>query len=217
MQFDLSTSGADLTAARFAGWPGVRTVPTRRLSQFILPGFLNEAECASLIERTDVTVRPSTITDDNGDPEFRTSWTGDLDHLDPLVNAIDARLCDIAGIDWRYGEPLQAQRYEVGQHFKAHTDYFEPTGVDFAEHTHVSGQRTWTLMVYLNTVDAGGGTRFLATGKIHQPRTGTLLAWCSLDADGFVNPDTLHHAMKVRKGRKYVITKWFRERSWPWA
>jgi prolyl 4-hydroxylase len=23
--------------------------------------------------------------------------------------------------------------------------------------------------------------------------------------------------MKVRKGRKYIITKWFRERPWPWA
>ena len=216
MVFDLTESGADQTAARLAAMVGVRKVPSRELQQFIIPGFLSAEECAGLIERTDIAVRPSTITDDIGDPEFRTSWTGDLDHADPLVAAIDARLCDAAGIAPAFGEPLQAQRYDVGQHFKAHTDYFEPTGVDFHEHTHRSGQRSWTMMAYLNDVDAGGGTRFLGTGKIHQPRTGTLLAWCNLRPDGSVNPATLHHAMKVRKGRKYVITKWFRERPWPW-
>jgi prolyl 4-hydroxylase len=71
-------------------------------------------------------------------------------------------------------------------------------------------------MAYLNTVSAGGGTRFSATGKIIQPEIGKLVAWSSLTPDGMVNPHTLHHAMKVRKGRKYVVTKWYRERPWPW-
>ena len=31
------------------------------------------------------------------------------------------------------------------------------------------------------------------------------------------NVATLHHGMKVRKGVKYVITKWYRERPWGWA
>ena len=72
-------------------------------------------------------------------------------------------------------------------------------------------------MIYLNEPAAGGATRFLSTGKMHQPETGTLLAWNNVRPDGTVNPDTLHHGMKVRKGRKYIITKWFRERPWPWA
>ncbi len=46
---------------------------------------------------------------------------------------------------------------------------------------------------------------------------GKLLAWNNVHTDGLANPDTLHHGMKVRKGRKYIITKWFRERPWPWA
>jgi len=31
-----------------------------------------------------------------------------------------------------------------------------------------------------------------------------------------LNPATLHHGMKVRKGSKYVITQWYRERPWGW-
>ena len=216
MFFDLYASAADLTAARLSATPGVRTVPNRNVQQFVVPGFLDADACAALRERIDDRVRPSTITDDNGDPDFRTSWTGDLDHGDPLVAALDERLSALTGIDARFGEPLQGQRYEVGQQFKGHTDYFEPNGVDFYEHTHVSGQRTWTLMAYLNTVEAGGATRFSSIDKLYHPEAGKLLAWCNLSPDGSVNPWTLHHAMKVRKGRKYVITKWYRERPWPW-
>lgn len=216
MHFDLTQSGADSAAARLAATPGVRKVPNANLAQFLVPRFLSADDCAVLMERIDVQVRPSTITDDIGDPEFRTSETGELDHGDPLIAAIDARICGLVGIDAAFGEPLQGQRYEVGQQFKGHTDYFEPTGIDFHEHTERSGQRTWTVMAYLNAVDAGGATRFPATGKLHQPEAGKLLAWCNLTPDGAVNPHTLHHAMKVRRGRKYVITKWFRERPWPW-
>ena len=217
MNYDLSNSGADLTAARLTGRAGVRRVPHRQIEQFAIPHFLTLDQCVGLIERIDGKVRPSTITDDIGDPEFRTSETGDLSYDDPFVREVDGMICDLLGIAAPFGEPLQGQRYDVGQQFKGHTDYFEPTGVDYAEHTQHGGQRTWTAMAYLNTVDAGGATRFSSIDKIHQPERGKLLVWCNLTPEGAINPWTLHHAMKVRKGRKYVITKWFRERHWPWG
>jgi prolyl 4-hydroxylase len=216
MWFDMTMSGAADTAARLATTVGVRQAPYKALQQFILPHFLSTDECAALCAMIEAEHQPSAITDDIGDAGFRTSSTCNLDHADILVADIDARLCALAGIAPHYGEPLQGQRYAVGQEFKAHTDYFEPTGVDFEEHTAVPGQRTWTMMVYLNDVPAGGGTRFLSTGKIHQPETGKLLVWCNLTPGGEVNPATLHHGMKVRKGHKYIITKWYRERPWPW-
>jgi prolyl 4-hydroxylase len=69
-------------------------------------------------------------------------------------------------------------------------------------------------MIYLNAAEAGGATRFKAIGKTFQPETGKLLAWNNRRPDGSGNPNTLHHGMKVRKGLKYVITKWYREREW---
>lgn len=120
-------------------------------------------------------------------------------------------ICDLLGIDPRFGEPLQGQRYDVGQEFKAHTDTFNPGGYDFYLHTSNGGQRTWTAMVYLNEPEEGGGTRFKLIGKTMQPQTGKLLTWNNLNSDGQPNPATLHHGMKVRSGVKYIITKWFRE------
>ena len=43
---------------------------------------------------------------------------------------------------------------------KEHTDWFAPGTEEFDRHTSPGGQRTWTVMVYLNAVEAGGETRF---------------------------------------------------------
>jgi prolyl 4-hydroxylase len=213
---DCTASGADGTAARLAAVPGVRRAPSPKLEQYILPRFLAPDECSELIARIERDLRPSTIADPNGDEAFRTSSTCDLDHGDPLVVALNQRLHDLAGIALDFGEPIQGQSYRPGEEFKAHTDYFDPHGADWDTYCADAGQRTWTMMVYLNEPGAGGATRFLSTGKLHQPETGKLLAWNNLRRDGHPNPDTLHHGMKVRAGRKLIITKWFRAAPWPW-
>ena len=130
------------------------------------------------------------------------------------VVQMEALLGKLSGIDPAHGEPLQGQRYDVGQEFKPHTDYFAPDGTDYATYCSVAGQRTWTFMIYLNAVEAGGATRFKALSKTFQPEPGKLLAWNNRRPDGRVNPNTLHHGMKVRKGVKYILTKWYREKPW---
>lgn len=193
---------------------GVQRVPSAKLALFVRRDFLPPALCEALIAGIDRVRRPSTIADANGDPTFRTSETGDLPAAEPCVAEVERRIAALTGLDPRHGEPLQGQRYAIGQEFKNHTDYFEPSGADFDRYCGVAGNRTWTVMVYLNVPEAGGATRFKAIDKIVQPETGKLLAWNNRRADGTPNPATLHHGMKVRAGVKYVITKWYRERAW---
>jgi len=210
------TTPGETSAERLLACPGIRKVPSARIELFDLPRFLSDELCARLIELIDKDRRPSTIADPNGDHYFRTSETCDLDAAEPAVQQLEALLFDLNGIDPAYGEPAQGQRYEAGQEFKAHTDYFEPTGQDFEKFCTVSGQRTWTFMIYLNEVEAGGATRFKVIDKLFRPETGKLICWNNHRPDGTLNAATLHHGMKVRKGVKYVITKWYRERPWGW-
>jgi prolyl 4-hydroxylase len=201
-------------APALARQPGVQRFPRRNLELYMMRRFLDETECAGLIARIDARRRPSTIADDLGHEGYRTSETCDLDSADPFVAAIDGKLAAISGLDPACGEPLQGQRYAVGQEFKAHTDYFEPASADYETYCGRSGNRTWTLMVYLNEPGAGGATRFTAVDKTIQPETGKLLAWNNRLPDGGLNGAAIHHGMKVRAGTKYVITKWYRERIW---
>lgn len=197
--------------------PGVQRVPTPKLDLFIRRDFLTPEQCAGVIDQIDINRRPSTVSDYNGDAAFRTSETCDLDGNDPLIKQIDEKIFAFSRLELKYGEPMQGQRYAVGQEFKAHTDYFEPQGADYDKYCSVAGQRTWTVMIYLNEPEAGGATRFKAIDKTVAPETGKLLAWNNRRPDGRPNPSTIHHGMKVRAGTKYVITKWFRERPWGWA
>ena len=194
--------------------PGVKQVPSPKIEMVMLPDFLSADLCEELIRLIDLDRRPSTLADYNGDDAFRTSETCDLNAQDAAVAKVEHMLAELTGIDPAYGEPLQGQRYEVGQEFKQHTDWFNPDGADWEKFCSVSGQRTWTFMAYLNTVEAGGATRFKTIGKTVQPEMGKLIGWNNRKPDGSGNVNTLHHAMKVRKGLKYVITKWYRERPW---
>lgn len=200
-------------ATKLGSAAGVKRVPARELELFIVRHFLDAATCSALIERIDAKRRPSEIADDVGVANFRTSETCDLDWRDPVVAKVDQEIADLLGLSLAASEPLQGQRYAPGQEFKPHTDTFEPGGYDFLVHTLDRGQRTWTAMVYLNEPEQGGATRFKSIDKTVQPETGKLLAWNNLLPDGRPNPATLHQGMKVRRGTKYVLTKWFRERT----
>lgn len=192
----------------------MQRAPSPKLELFVMREFLSAQECAELTDLIESEYRPSTVANHNGDAAFRTSCTCDLSAKHPAVARLADRLSALSGIALAHAEPLQGQRYEVGQEFKAHTDYFEPNNAEYEKYCAIAGQRTWTFMVYLNDVEAGGATRFKVIDKIVKPEAGKLLGWNNRRPDGSLNPATLHHAMKVRKGRKYVITQWYRERPW---
>ena len=177
---------------------------------YTLRDFLNEEECQELIRLIMSSLRQSTLTnDDSPDQKFRTSRTCDLKRLkNPFVTEIDRRICGIMGIDPSCSEPIQGQYYEIGQEFKAHTDYFEKK--DLEKHTKKRGQRTYTFMKYLNDSCSGGETRFDKLGKTYPPRQGMAIIWNSLDENGKPNRSTMHHGLAVKTGYKAIVTKWFR-------
>ncbi|EDL47944.1 2OG-Fe(II) oxygenase [Erythrobacter sp. SD-21] len=210
------TNPGESSSALLLSRPGIQRVPTPKAELFQLRDFASPAMCEQLVALIEKDRRPSTLADAGNDHYFRTSETCDLDPDEPVVCEIEALLAALNGIDPKFGEPLQGQRYDVGQEFKPHCDYFNRGGQDWEKYCSVAGQRTWTFMVYLNAVEAGGATRFKAVGKTFQPEPGKLVCWNNMRPEGRENPNTIHHGMKVRKGVKYVITKWYREKEWGW-
>lgn len=174
-----------------------------------LPNFLSRQECEALIGAIDRQLVPSTVT--TGDRAYRTSRTCHFQGADAeLAARLDQRLAALFSVDPRLSEPLQGQRYDCGDYFREHTDWFAPGTEEFVTHTNPGGQRTWTVMIYLNSVFRGGQNCFKRLGRCFTPVEGVALAWNNLMADGTPNPFTLHEAMAVEAGQKWVITKWFR-------
>jgi prolyl 4-hydroxylase len=176
--------------------------------------FLSSKECAEVIKLMEESLRPSTVTVSNGDDTFRTSYSSDLSLLkSEFVNYVDKKIADALGINISYSEGVQGQKYNVGEEFKPHTDYFEPATQDYKDNASVRGNRTWTFMIYLQNTPKGGATYFPRIDKIFYPKKGMAVVWNNLYGNGAPNADTLHHGMKVEKGKKYIITKWFREKG----
>lgn len=181
---------------------------------FALGDFLSADECARLCTMIDAVARPSALHEVAYDSGFRTSYSGDLDPKDSFVTSISRRIDALLGVDPAIGEPVQGQRYLPGQQFKPHNDWFYTSESYWPGEAARGGQRSWTAMVYLNAVEAGGATHFTQAGLQIEPRPGVLLIWNNSLPDGRPNEGTLHAGMPVLAGAKYIITKWYRTRAW---
>ncbi|TYK64495.1 2OG-Fe(II) oxygenase [Colwellia echini] len=192
--------------------PNAKRFISNDLELYTVDNFLNEVECNKIIKLIRSKLRPSELTSAEADAAYRTSRTCDLGKLNnKFMEEIDQRICDMIGIDESYSEVVQGQLYEVGQQFKAHTDYFESHEIE--QFGALMGQRTYTFMIYLNDVEQGGETAFVNVGESIKPKTGMAVVWNSLRPNGRTNADSMHHGMPVIKGYKAVITKWFRTYS----
>ena len=219
----LADSKPSLQSVNWLGWfeapitrpdhqPRAWRLDTPLAQVYELPHLLGRDACEEVIEAINSSLKPSTVT--RGSSDYRTSRTCHLRQNHPaLAERLDQQFAELLGVDPRLSEPIQGQRYDPGEYFKEHTDWFSPGTKEFTKHTTSGGQRTWTLMVYLNAVERGGETCFKRLGRCFTPLPGLALAWNNLQADGTPNPFTLHEAMPVEKGSKWVITKWFREKA----
>jgi prolyl 4-hydroxylase len=190
----------------------LRKVETDQLDIYTLDDCLSAQQCDRLVALINHHLRPSTVTIEGNDKLFRTSKTCDLSLLrSPFAVGIDEKIAKTIGIRPAYSEGIQAQRYDVGQQFKAHTDYFEPGTPEYAKFGGHRGNRTWTFMVYLNEGMGGGGTKFFAIDHTFIPKKGQAVIWNNLNPDGTPNSATLHSGEPVTAGHKMIITKWFRE------
>jgi prolyl 4-hydroxylase len=202
------------TAQRLLAHPLTSPLCKGRAEIFSAPAFLLPAACNALISSIDANRQPSTVADYNGDNEFRTSETGNLDPAERVVDIVRYSIATLLGLPLAHAEPLQGQRYSRGQEFKLHCDWFRTDSADYARYCTLGGQRTWTAMAYLNDVDAGGETHFPHLDLSITPRAGMLIAWNNLRSDGSGNPRTRHHEQPVGAGVKHIITLWFRERAY---
>jgi prolyl 4-hydroxylase len=201
-------------AARLAANPAVTHIPIDGVQFFHHEQFLDPDQCDRLIALIDIGRRPSTLLSDRAGVGFRTSDSCDMDRWSPEVRPIDESIAELLGLDPRCGETMQGQRYDIGQQFRAHHDYFHEAEKYWADMERCGGQRTWTAMIYLNDVAEGGATWFPQAGIRVSPKRGLLLAWNNMKADGSPNERTLHEGMPVVEGVKYIVTKWFREGFW---
>ncbi|WP_010495278.1 OsmC family protein [Paenibacillus elgii] len=173
-------------------------------------------ECRQLIELARHQLEPAKVIGEKEvvASEFRKSefaWFHHDSH--PLVREVSERLAALAGRPLHYAESLQIARYVVGGRFGAHFDTYDLNTVDGKRFYDQGGQRLYTALLYLNTVDAGGETYFPELNLDIAPSEGNLIVFetCKWGTNER-HPLSLHGSRELREGEKWIATLWFRER-----
>ena len=136
---------------------------------------------------------------------FHSAWCLGKCYEDSHAQSVINKLSDLTGIDEKNSEYLQLLRYEPGQFYQSHHDY-----ITYHLKRQI-GVRILTMYLYLNDVEAGGGTNFNKLGITVMPKRGRALLWPSVLNNDPNKKDwrTTHQALPVEKGIKYGANAWF--------
>ncbi|KAI7835426.1 hypothetical protein COHA_010673 [Chlorella ohadii] len=193
---------------------------------FLFSRFLSDEECDHLVAKAGPRLTRSGVvdTEKGGGESFsdiRTSSGMFFDRgEDATIREIERRLSEWSLIPVGHGEGLQVLRYENGQQYEPHWDYF------FDESNVKNGGNRWaTVLMYLVEPEEGGETVFpnvpvppgqtreagysecAMKGLAVKPRKGDAVLFFSLKTEGVLDRGSLHGSCPTTKGLKYASTK----------
>lgn len=198
---------------------------------FLYKGFLTYEECDHLITLAKDKLEKSMVADNESgksiESEVRTSSGMFLSKAqDEVVAAIEARIAAWTFLPPENGESIQVLRYEHGQKYEPHFDYFHDKA-----NQELGGHRVATVLMYLSSVEKGGETIFpnselkdkqpkgddwsecAINGYAVKPYKGDALLFFSLHPNATTDPMSLHGSCPVLEGEKWSATKWIHVRS----
>jgi prolyl 4-hydroxylase len=190
----------------------------------LIDNFLSQEECEHIIKIGDPLVKQSEVCGRGGSrpDKSRTSWTAHIGKQFINKNKKDHILMDIYERAARFGnksvkniEPIQLVRYKPGQYFKSHYDYLDTKMPMYKDNVAKNGQREITFFVYLNDVPdgAGGETQFTKLNKVFKAKKGQAIFWHNAK-NGEVDKNTLHSGTELKKGTKYGLNIWVRDKEY---
>lgn len=179
----------------------------------VFGNLLAQDECDKLIALAKPRITASSVIDmqsgGNRQDEGRTSSGMAFRRGETkLIERIERRIAALLQWPYENGEALQILRYAVGQEYKPHYDYVDPTQPGALPFLARGGQRVASLVMYLNTPPRGGATNFPDVGLEVAAVKGNAVFFSYDRADP--STGTLHGGMPVIAGEKWVATKWLR-------
>ena len=193
-------------------YPGLRVLNTNP-PVFAVDNFLTPLECQLLVTVASDSFGPAPVVG-KGAGEVSASRTSSTCYLarEDLPDYM-RKVSLLTGKPIEHMELPQVGRYFPSQQYLQHFDAFDTSTEDGRRFASNGGQRTVTVLVYLNDVPRGGATRFPALGLDVQPRQGMALIFFPATVDGFLDKMALHAALPAID-TKFVSQVWIRQSTY---
>jgi prolyl 4-hydroxylase len=108
-------------------------------------------------------------------------------------------------------EPPQIFHYALGQEIKPHHDFLYDGEHSYGHEGGYQGDRKATFLLYLNDDYEGGDLEFVYPKLKHRGKKGDGIFFASMK-DGKPDPQSLHGALPVTKGEKFILSQWIHDR-----
>jgi hypothetical protein len=131
---------------------------------------------------------------------------------DLVLAVMQERGASLTGVPVEFHEPPNIISYEPGQEFSLHTDFIDPRAPQFQAELQQLGQRTATIVTYLNEDFEGAETVFPDADVKFRGRTGDAIVFSNVLRDGSPDYNTRHAGLPPQSGRKWVLSQWMRSR-----
>jgi len=181
---------------------------------------ISKAEADHMVTVAEPKVSRSSVVGANGQPVVNQARTSSgyfvlgPDAQDPVFKALEQRIADWTHLPVENGEAFYVLRYEVGQQYVPHTDFFDETSAAQKQHQiGAAGNRIATVITCLRSPEEGGETTFPAANINVPCVTGNAILFWDATPDSTSDPRTLHGGKPVIKGTKWAMTKWLRPRA----
>lgn len=191
---------------------GAEWMDTEKCIMLRKKNLLTPEECNLVVENIKTGYQDSIVVG-KGLDQSRRSRTKFYMHMKWL----DDKFHQFMGSRESFAEPTQGTWYVPGGYYKQHADFFNEHSIEnnLVHDYEKRGNRTWTVLVYLNDVTDGfGHTEFPYLNQKIQPERGTAICWYNLLPNQKGNTLTEHIAKEVND-EKFVIQKWYRCKQFP--
>ena len=136
-------------------------------------------------------------------------------HRDLVLAIMQERAARLVNVPVDQHEPPNVISYEPGQEFGLHVDYIDPRVPEFQVELQSMGQRTATIVTYLNTDFEGAETHFPDAGVTFRGGVGDAILFVNVLPDGTPDFNTRHCGLPPTCGRKWVLSQWIRSQPFP--
>ncbi len=150
---------------------------------------------------------------------YRTSNQCFLQKDSDIVNDLDTAAEYLTKINRENFESTSIIRYQEGQEYKPHNDFFNKESPHYNRMLQSGGNRIATALFYLNDNFGGGETQFIMCDELNiVPKKGRCVIWHNLleqmvfgKRKLIENKASYHSGLPVLSGEKWIATKWIRE------
>ena len=178
---------------------------------YVMDSVLTPEECKEIIENGDPNMSKSETVGEEIKGYRTSSNTYVGNKSTPLMEKISLITEVLTEIPMKNQEDLCVVKYEEGEEYKPHHDYFTHQNHEEArEEESRGGDRVYTVMFYLNDDFEEGGTLFLEPNIEVRPKTGRCVIWKNY-LDGKPNGKSFHAGLPIKTGVKYIGVKWIRK------